>query len=247
MSTVADALAGARYQAPAPQRTRTVLVAGAAGRLGERVLAHVLACRDYRHIYVLASEPLRSTENRLQAVSASHWNTRVDDVIAIVGEHETASLPAAPRKRTGIFSMLTADDVPSLAQQAEMLGVARFMLVTPTDVLSQPAAIYAQLANLMEESLHRLRFESLLLVRPSDQEIRSRRAGMAQRFWGLLASTAAGFMVGQRHMPLSIENTARAVVLAMLGGRPGLTIIEMDRLHQLLKPDACVHDARQRA
>lgn len=60
--TVADALAGARYQAPRPNNQKTVLLAGAAGRLGERILARVLGAQEYQRIFVLASEEMRSTD-----------------------------------------------------------------------------------------------------------------------------------------------------------------------------------------
>jgi hypothetical protein len=229
-----DALAGARYQVPVP-RKRSVLIAGAAGRLGERVLARLLGSGEYQRIHVLASEPMRSTESRLHALSLAQWHVPVDHVIAIVDDRDAASAVVMPYKRTEVFSSLASDEVLELAQRAESLGVARFMLVTPTDVLSQPAAVYAQLANLMEAQLHRMNFESLLLVRPSDHEIRMRRGGLGQRFWHLLVDTAAGLMVGDKHAPLSLNDTAHAVVQAMFRSGPGLTIIEIERLHQLLK------------
>jgi hypothetical protein len=235
MPTITDALAGARYQAPAVSQP-SVLIAGAAGRLGERVLAHLLGCGKYRRIHALAAEPMRSTESRLHALTLAQWNERVDHVVAVIDDREPASPAVVSRRRTEVFCPLASGDVPELARRAEALGVARFMLVTPVNVLSQPAAIHAQPANQMEMQLHRMRFESLLLVRPSDHEIRLRRSGIGQRFWRLLVDTATGLMVGARHAPLSLDNTARALVQALLAGGQGLTVIEMDCLHRILKP-----------
>jgi uncharacterized protein YbjT (DUF2867 family) len=232
--TVADALAGARYQAPDETRGKTVLLAGAAGRLGERVLARLLGTQEYQRIYVLASEGMRSSESKLTTLTMDDWQCRVDHVIAVVGTgaHGTA---VVGRKRTEIFSSLSADQVLALAQRAKSQDVARFMLVTPTDVLTQPAAVYAQLASLMEADLHQLDFESLLLVRPSDYEIRQRRSSIAKRLMTMVVDTATGLMVGLKHTPLSLEDSARAVVRAMLDSANGLNIIETDRLHQILR------------
>ena len=41
--------------------------------------------------------------------------------------------------------------------------------------------------------------------------------------------------MGLKHTPLSLENTARAVVQVMIDSKNGLHVIETDRLHQLLK------------
>lgn len=235
MPTVTDALAGARYQAPATSQP-SVLIAGAAGRLGERVLAHLLGSGKYRRIHALASEPMRSTESRLHALTLAQWQERVDHVIAVVDDREPVSPAGVARRRTEVFCSLAGGDVLALAQRAEALRVARFMLVTPVNVLAQPAAMRAQPGDETEMQLHRMRFESLLLVRPSDHELRIRRSGIGQRFWRLLVDTAAGLMAGARHAPLSLDNTARALVQALLAGEPGLSVIEMDQLHRILKP-----------
>lgn len=234
MPTVADALAGAGYRAPAHADRKSVVVAGAAGRLGERVLARVLGTPHYHRIFALASEAMPSTEAKLTTLRQSDWTSTVDDVIAVVGEGNTNSaLPL--RNRTEAFSALAVDQVLPLALHAKSMGVSRFMLVTPTNILSQPSALYAQLSNLMEIELHRIGFDSLLLVRPSDHEIRQRQKGLPARVLSLLIDTITGFMAGTKHTPLSIEDIARASVNAMLDSTPGLSILEPDRLHQILK------------
>jgi hypothetical protein len=233
--TVADALAGARYQPPVQSSRKSVLLAGAASRLGERILAQLLAAHEYERIYVLASEQIRSSEGKLVVLPQYDWNIHVDHVIAVVNESNHEPVVYA-RKRTEIFSSLGPNDILPIAQQAKALSASRFMLVTPINVLSQPTAVYAQLANLMEVELHHIGFESLLLVRPSDHEIRQHRQNIGQRLLHLLVSTATGLMVGLKYTPLSAERTAQAVVKAMLDADlAGLTILEPERLHQLLQ------------
>jgi hypothetical protein len=88
---------------------------------------------------------------------------------------------------------------------------------------------------LTEAELHQIGFESLLLVRPSDAALRQRQSGIGKRLIGMLVNTAAGLMVGTRHAPLSIDDTARAIVRATGEQRGGLRIIESDHLHALLQ------------
>jgi uncharacterized protein YbjT (DUF2867 family) len=232
--TVADALAGARYQAPVALSHKSVLVIGAAGRLGERVLTRLLGDSRYQRIYVLAVNKMPTTEPKLFPMLGSEWHSQIDDVIAIVDDGTQPHM-ASTRKRTEIFSSVAIDAVLSLAQQAKALGTKRFMLVTPTEILLRPAAIYAQLANLMEVELHQLGFESLLLVRPSDHEVRQRQSGLAARFWGALVNTATGLMMGPKFTPLSLDSTARAIALVLNDDTPGLQIVETERMQQLLQ------------
>ncbi|HYD79269.1 MAG TPA: hypothetical protein VEC06_05630 [Paucimonas sp.] len=234
MPSVADALAGARFQALAQAKRPTVLIAGADSRLGERVLARVLGSGEYSRIHVLAADAMRSTESRLLALTLDEWTERVDHVIAVIDDRDPGFSQSMPRKRTEIFSSLATDDVPQLARRAEALGVARFMLVTPTDPWSRPAALYAQLGNVMESELTRLRFEALMLVRPSHHGMRQRRGHLAQRILGMLVDTMRGMMVG-KHPPMTLDHTAQVVVRAMFESRAGLTILESERLHELLK------------
>lgn len=232
--SLTDALAGARYSAPVSNSKKTVLVAGAAGRLGERILTRLLGSSELNAVYVLAADVVPSTEAKLTAVTQAAWCHRVDHVIAVVSERIDDSL-VIRRKRTEIFSALVVDDVLALARHAKSLGVTSFTLVTPHDVLSQPSAIYAQLSNMMESDLHQIGFDSLVLVRPSDHEIRRRTGSFAKRFFSTVIDTASGLMVGLRHTPLSLEDTARGIVRAMLDSAQGLNIIETDRLHALLR------------
>lgn len=232
--SVADALAGARYQPPVADAAKTVLLAGAAGRLGERILVRLLGTAEYRQVHVMAEDTLPSTEPKLAPLTVSQWSHPVDHVIAVVSEDAVVEQQGL-RKRTEIYSSLPPSAILPLARQAANLGVRRFVLVTPTDVLFQPAAVYAQLANLMEVELHRIGFESLLLVRPSGNEVRRRHGNMGERLFHMLLNVAAGLMVGARHAPLSLDRTARAVVQAMLDAKPGTSIIEHEHLHQLCR------------
>jgi hypothetical protein len=234
MPSVADALAGARFHAPVSASKPTVLIAGADSRLGERILERLLGSGAYSRIHVLTSDAMRSTEKRLDAITFDEWTVRVDHVIAVIDDRDPTFAPPAPRKRTEIFSTLAIDDVPGLARRAEALGVGRFMLVTPIDPWSRPAALYAQLSNAMEAELSRLRFEALLLVRPSQQGGRRRQGHLVQRFLGLLVDTMRGLMVG-KHPPMTLDGTAQAIIKAMFESPGGLTIIETERLHEVLK------------
>lgn len=235
--TIADALAGARYAAPRSTSTKSVLVAGAAGRLGERVLAKVLGAQEYQRIFVLASDAMRSTEAKLTTVSWDAWDSPIDHVIAVVSDGGSDIVPLS-RKRTEIFLPLHPEQILPLARKAKEQGVSRFMLVTLTDSMAQPAALHAQLGTVLEMDLHRIGFESLLIVRPSLHEMRRRQGDVVRRLMMLMVDTARGLMAGLKHAPLSLEDTARAIVYAIQESAQGLSIIETERLHQILKMPA---------
>lgn len=234
--TATAALAGAGYQPPASTTRKTVLLAGAAGKLGERILARLLGMPEYQRIYVLSVSEMPSTEPKLFPMTAAQWTGQIDDVIAVVDDSGSADQAHAGIKHTDIFSSLVPDAILPLAQHAKASGASRFMLVTPIGILLQPAALHAQLASPMEVQLHQVGFDSLLIVRPSDHETRQRHTGLAQRFWGMLINTATGLLAGARHAPMSVDGTARAIALALQDSTPGLRILETDHLQRLLQP-----------
>lgn len=231
--TIADALAGADYIPSMCVRQKTALVAGAAGKLGERILARLLSSPEYRCVYALASNSMLSTEPKLTALLGKDWNFPIDDVIAVAGD-EAGALPLSSRRRTEVFSILQSHEVMPLARQAHANGTTRFMAITPVNVLMQPAALYGGLANIMEAELHQLKFASLILVRPSSNELRRSQQGITKRLVNLLINTLTGLMAGKRHAPLSVDDTARAIVHALQDAEKGLKIIETDHLHGLL-------------
>ncbi|MDB5798553.1 MAG: Nucleoside-diphosphate-sugar epimerase [Paucimonas sp.] len=240
-----QALAGARFTPPvAESRSRTVLLAGAAGRLGERMLARLLGCPTYCRIQVLADAPMPSTERKLGVVVASACDFTVDDLVLVVSGDAAAPSrqPGAPGRglRTQVYSACPMEAVLPMARQARAAGVSRLMLVTPVHVLGQPAALYAQIATLAEAELHQMGFESLVLVRPTDLALRARRSGWGARLFGLVLDTATGLLTGLRHTPLSIDDIARGAVLALQAAPSGLTIIESAQLQEILRPNAPV-------
>ena len=189
MPSVTDALVGSRFQAPTQAKRPTVLIAGADSRLGERILERLLGSGEYSQIYVLAADTMRSTEKHLNAILLDDWTICIDHVIAVINDRDLGRVHSISHKRTEIFSSLAVGDVLELAGRAEAHGTSRFMLVTPTDPWSTPAAVYAQLANVMEAELYRLHFEALLLVRPAQHGRGHRRGHFSQRFLGLMVDT----------------------------------------------------------
>lgn len=241
MASLQQALAGAQFTPPAAGQTaRSVLLAGAAGRLGERILARLLGDMAYQTIHVLADIPLASTERKLRAVALPDWNFPVHDLVAVVSEPDAgAGTPGAGLARhgtrTGVYSPLHAGQLPDLARRARQLGVRRLMLVTPVDVLGQPSALHARIATLAEVELHQLGFESLILVRPGDHALRRQRRGLPSKVLGLLLDTVTGLMVGLRHAPLSVDDIARSAVDALAEEGEGLRILESDSLQERLR------------
>jgi hypothetical protein len=211
---------------------KTVLIAGAASRLGERILTRALGAPNYREVFVLGTDDMPSTEPKLNVITEAAWSSPIDHVIVVVGTGQAPAVSTNGR-RTDVFSPITADQVLPLARHARALGATRFMLVTPIDVLLQPAVLRSRVGNMMEADLHAMGFESLLLVRPSDTELRQRRGGPIQRLLRLVVDSATGMMTSQRYASVSVENMARAIVHAIQEDRAGLSVIETEQLQAL--------------
>ena len=128
---MADALAAIEAQhrqAPSLSARRRVLSAGNAGKLGEALIARLLALPDYREVVVATGKDIRSTSPRLGFVPIAAlrepgaWR-RIDEAVLLVGGKHTFF------KRDDAFPILDEAAAIEIASTAVHAGITRLLVL----------------------------------------------------------------------------------------------------------------------
>lgn len=221
-----EVIAVAQSQAPATQEgSRSALVLGAGGRLGERILDQVLGQNVYEKVFAWSKGTLGTSLLKLISVDAPDA-LRADDVYCVV--HQEEEVQSA--RSAAAYHTVAAEDVFALAQQVFAKGAQRFILVSPISAFSQPAALYQKLQNVSEMHLAEIRFQSLVIVRPSTWSLRDKQGNFMERLIRATLNQIVGSMAGNKHAPITSETIAQAVVKQAVTAPAGLTIVEPDQL-----------------
>lgn len=216
---------------------RSALAIGTVGRTGEALINSLLAHPDYATVHVAVEAPLRSTLPRLRP-----W--RIDpDALARHGDAADCALPPVDdvyccidgsRSHYGrdrAYVPVSAGQVPELARLAAAAGARRFILVSPLPAFLQMAAPAGGALHLREIGLIRLGFETLAILRPTEDFDRGRGNPLARlATWG--AKAVLEIVIPRSLQPLRAQEIARAAIGAAALG-PGVHILGPERIAAL--------------
>lgn len=210
-----------------PQTTRpTALLYGACGATGELMLTELLSGEHYGAVTAVTRLPLPSTTPKLTVHflpdgAPASMLPRVDEAYLVIGEHNSFY------RRDEAFRALSFDELLPAARAARTAGIARLAVVAPVAIYSHFSAFRHNLMNLAEYDLHKLGFDSLVLVRPAAPEGFERHRHWGRRIAGFVLRQLHGLMPEAYHPPTS-KMIVAAAAGAMRAARPGLTIIDAD-------------------
>lgn len=219
---------------------QTVVIVGASGVVGARVLEHLLACDRVGRVVALGRRQLPVQHEKLVSKVADVQSSAVltreapsDAAIAIcclgTTMKQAGSKPA--------FRAVDHDAVVAFGEAARRLGAERFLLVSSTGANTRSRSFYLRTKGEAEEALARMGFSQLTVLRPSFIDDEGARADhrLAERI-GLPLSRALFSILGKtrRHAPIRADVIARALVrLAFDDTTERLRIVESEQLHVL--------------
>jgi uncharacterized protein YbjT (DUF2867 family) len=218
----------------------TVVIAGASGVVGARVLHHLVRREDVgrviavgRRILLLQHEKLVSKVVDLQDRTAIGAEIPEGTAIAFCCLGTTMKKAGSNRA----FRAVDRDAVLAFGQAALEKGARRFLLVSAVGARANSANFYQRTKGEAEEALARLGYAQLTILRPSliDDEGARRDYRAAERL--LLPLARIVFAVvgrARRYAPISADVIARAMVrLAFDNTTDRVRRLESDELHVL--------------
>lgn len=219
---------------------KTVVITGASGVVGSRVLHHLLAREDVGRVIALGRRGLSVEHERVvskvvdlgsREAMAGEIPEEVSVAICCLG----TTMKQAGSKQA--FRAVDHDAVVRFGEAALAKGVQRFVVVSSVGADARSRNFYLRTKGEMERALERLGYPQLTVLRPSfidDQGARSEYRP-AERL--LLPVTRAVFgVLGQtrRHAPITADTIAKALVrLTFDETSERIRALESDELHAL--------------
>lgn len=207
-----------------------LVVAGAAGALGNEVLRRLVGSAGYAHVHVLAREPIRTGMARVELVCRAgddvvRWATLTANVGVVMFEP-----PRMFYERERALWVPRADQLEALARWMYRCGVRTLVVVMPHAQGQMPAGLQRGFASLSEQTVSALGFERVVWVRSAEKRAPAERPqGLLFRARDLVLSMFS-YMVPQSQQPLRTVHVAHAVLLALQHAPPGVHVLSHEML-----------------
>lgn len=223
------ALRAALRPAPAGLRPVRVLVAGATGATGEAMLNQLASSPRVAQVGVLLQQPvtvaMRHVRGLLVEPQCAHpWPLHPADEGVVLFDpprlfhgREKALLPIDPGQ------------LPAVAQWMHRCGVRRLMVVMPHAQGRLPDALKRGLANLDEQAVAAMGFDTVLFVRSARAPVRRGVAHPLQRLAGAMLGVLH-HLVPARQKPVSAARVARFAEALLAQAPPGLHVVAPEQV-----------------
>ena len=182
---------------------------GNAGKLGETLIARLLALPDYRDVIVAAGKDVRSTSPRLDFISAAAlhdpraWD-RIDEAVLLVGGKHSFF------KRDDVFPILDEAAAIEIASSAVHAGIKRLLVLAPMEAWHAATSASVAQFDTLELALRKLAPETLIVVRPSVHSGHTESRSWLDLIACGLISTLSQYLLPQRLAPLRAHVVAEA-------------------------------------
>lgn len=230
-SAPAESVRGASVadrQATARSPQRTALALGLVGRLGEELLAALMAAPEYRAVFVGVTQMLGSAAPKFRPWLIGRGVVVAQDAFVGITGGETFVPQASPVRRYG------EDEVLDAARTARDAGATTLVLVAPLPALLQMGEATRTLASVDEVALVAMGFERLLLVRPTAAED-SRRLPVPLALVRAAGRALADLMLPSYTRALSARTAAAAIIEAVRAAGPGVTVLGAKELAAIVQ------------
>jgi len=218
--------------AQTPQRSALAL--GLVGGLGEEVLAALMSTDEYRVVHVAVTHMIGSAMPKFHPWLVGRGAVVADDAFIGITGDETFVPQASPIRRYGEHDVLDA------ARTARDAGATTLVLVAPLPALLQMGEATRTLASVDEVALVGMGFERLVIIRPASAGDMRRLPDVIARLVRARLVRAAGNALADLMLPsytkaLSASTAARAILQAVRGARPGVTVLGAKELTAIVQ------------
>lgn len=146
--------------------SKTALVAGATGLIGQHLVKRLLNSGVYARIKVLARRPLSLEDSRIQTLITDYsdlasLDLRADDVYCCLG----TTLKAAGSRAA--FERVDFQMVADLAQAARTQGGTQFIVISSVGTAPAAPSFYSRVKARMEQAVSAVDYPSVHILRPS--------------------------------------------------------------------------------
>ncbi len=208
---------------------RSALALGLVGGLGEELLATLLSSGDYVVVHVAVTRMIGSATPRFHPWLVGRGAVVADDAFIGIAAEETFVPQASPIRRYGEHDVLEA------ARTARDSGATTLVLVAPLPALLQMGEATRTLASVDEVALVGMGFERLVIIRPTSADDTRRLPDLIARLVRAAGNAVADLMLPSYTKALSARTAAQAILAAVRGARPGVTVLGAKELAAIVQ------------
>ena len=204
-----------RVSSPPP---RVALALGMTGALGEELLAALVGSSSYRLVHVAVKHAIASASAKFRPWVAGSSVATADDAFVCVTDAAMPLPPTSPLQRYG------NDDILDAARTAREAGVRRVVVVAPLSALLQLNAATQIVSSEQELALVEMKFETLLIVRPT-REASDAGGTWLQRTFNSVGRSVLEIMLPAQIQAMRPKTAALAILTAVERTSPGVHVI----------------------
>jgi len=198
---------------------RVALAMGCAGALGEELLAALVASPRYRMVHVVLKRAIGSASAKYRPWVPGTTTIIADDAWLYLTDADTVVPPASPVR------LVMEDSLVEAAQIARDTGVRRMVVVAPLSAALQLNAASHTVSSEPELALVDMRFEQLVIVRPTRGGSPAASGGLIGRGVQAAARSVMEIMLPSQVQPLQPRTAAHAILAAVESLPRGVHVI----------------------
>jgi len=217
---------------------KTAVILGASGLVGNEVLEQLLADPYYDHVKILVRKILPLNNKKLEQVVVNFGDLK-KEADRISGDVFFCCLGTTIKTAGSQAAFVKVDYtyVMDAAELAKKNGAERFIVISSIGVTQSGGNFYLSVKRDVENGLARLKFLSLIIVRPSMLLGARKEFRPAERI-AKVFMTGLGFLfVGKlkKYKGIPAATVAKAMIALSKTELEGVSVFESDRLQQLGK------------
>ncbi|MFD0771421.1 oxidoreductase [Bacillus sp. CGMCC 1.60114] len=217
-------------------KTRTALVLGASGLVGQEVTQLLIDSDYYDSVTIFVRKPLEWEHEKLQQKQVDFSILEqykeffaVDDVFNCLG----TTIKKAKTKEN--FKRVDYDYTIRAARLAEEQGVQNFLVISSMGANPKSLFFYSQVKGQMEEAIKKLVIEGIHIFRPSlllgEREEFRFGERMAEKISGIIPFLFKGSFT--KYRPISAEQVARGMYVTALREESGVHVHESSEIAKM--------------
>jgi uncharacterized protein YbjT (DUF2867 family) len=216
----------------------TAILIGASGLVGHELLKELLDDTSYDKIKIVVRKSTRLTHKKLEEIivdfdKLSEYSDLLHGDIAFCTLGTT--IKTAGSKEA--FAQVDYAYVINFAEIVKRNGASRFVVVTSLGVSESGGNFYLTVKRDVENSLKKMNFKSLIIVRPS-MLLGDRKEFRAGEFAGKIVMKAIRFLfIGKlkKYRAINASVVAKAMLVLSKTDLEGVSVFESDRIQQIGK------------
>jgi uncharacterized protein YbjT (DUF2867 family) len=228
------------------QNTKTALIVGASGLVGEQLLSLLLRSAHYHKVIALVRQPLALEHDKLQQYLINfenleeQLNSHFDSHFSVVGDKNAEQLKVdhiyctlgTTIKKAGskqAFYQVDHDYPLTLANYFHQQGASLFAVVSAIGANKNAKVFYNQVKGKLEANLTDIGYQHLAVFRPS-MLVGDRKEYRLAEHLGTIFMKAFAAIIPKKYQVIEVKKVANAMIAFADEPQQGVYIIQSDQL-----------------